>query len=165
MKFYPGPAILVNKSALGPAIHNRTEREMTAIFVNKNFKNMAKEFMLYIRNAGDAKAALTEQEHLNFIKQCEVYIGHLKANNKLIAAQPITRKGYIVSRPGGNWQSVPIDPSKEVQVGYYHILADNIEEAIDIAKNNPEFAFVPSASIEVRPIKVKEEKTDFVYPK
>ena len=38
---------------------------------------MAKEFMLYIRNEGDAKAALTQGEYLAFIKQCEVYIGQL----------------------------------------------------------------------------------------
>ena len=47
---------------------------------------MKQEFMLYIRNAGDAKAALTPNEHLAFIKNCEVFIGNLKAANKLIAA-------------------------------------------------------------------------------
>ncbi len=30
---------------------------------------MKKEYMLYIRNAGDAKAALTPDEHLAFIKK------------------------------------------------------------------------------------------------
>jgi hypothetical protein len=33
---------------------------------------MRKEFMLYIRNSGDAKAALSADEHLAFIKKCEV---------------------------------------------------------------------------------------------
>jgi len=33
-----------------------------------------------------------------------------------------------------------------------------------MAKDNPEFEFVPSASIEVRPIKMKEEQINFVYP-
>jgi hypothetical protein len=44
------------------------------------------------------KAALTADEHLAFIKKCEVYIGRLKAENKLIAAQPIVREGFIVSK-------------------------------------------------------------------
>ncbi len=123
-----------------------------------------KEFMLYIRNAGDAKAALTPDEHLAFIKKCEVYIGQLKAEGKLIAAQPIVREGFVVSRNGDGWTSVAIDPSKEVQVGYYHIRANDIQEAMAMAKDNPEFEFVPSASIEVRPIKMKEEQTNFVYP-
>lgn len=42
-----------------------------------------KEFMLYIRNAGDAKKALSADEHLAFIKKCEVYIGRLKSEGKL----------------------------------------------------------------------------------
>ena len=120
--------------------------------------------MLYIRNSGDAKAALTSDEHLAFIKKCEVYIGRLKADGNLIAAQPIVRQGVIVSKDTNGWKNVSIDPTKEVQVGYYHIMAADIGEAIAMAKENPEFEYVPSASIEVRPIKMKEEQTNFVYP-
>jgi hypothetical protein len=125
---------------------------------------MKKEFMLYIRNAGDAKAALTRDEHFQFIKKCELYIGNLKAEGKLIAAQPLVREGCIISRNDDSWTSMPIDPANEVNVGYYHILAKDIEEAISIAKINPEFEFVSSASIEVRPIKMKEEESNFIYP-
>lgn len=120
--------------------------------------------MFYIRNAGDAKAALTAEEHLAFVKKCEIYIGRLRSESKLIAAQPIIREGFVISKTAGGWSSVAIDPAKEVQVGYYHIRANNLDEAIEIAKDNPEFEFVPSASIEVRPIKMKEEQTNFVYP-
>jgi len=120
--------------------------------------------MLYIRNAGDAKAALTPDQHLAFIKSCEVYINKLKAADNLIAAQPIVREGFIVAKTASEWTNVAIDPTKEVQVGYYHIRANSMEEAIAIAKDNPEFEFVPSASIEIRPIKMREEQTNFVYP-
>ena len=54
------------------------------------------EFMLYIRNAGDAKSALTASEHLEFIKKCELYIERLKVENKLVAAQPLVREGFVV---------------------------------------------------------------------
>ena len=121
--------------------------------------------MLYIRNAGDAKSSLTAGEHFEFIKKCEVYIGQLKAGDKLIAAQPLVREGCIISRNGSNWNNNKIDATKEVQVGYYHIKAKDMEEAIAMAKENPEFEYVPSATIEVRPVKMKEEKTNFVYPK
>src|SRR5438128_276643 len=124
-----------------------------------------KEFMLYIRNAGDAKAALSPDEHLAFVKKCEVYIGKLQAKGNLIAAQPIIREGFIIKKNGNEWSQVAVDPAKEVQVGYYHIAATTIDDAIAIAKENPEFEYVPSASIEIRPIKMKEEKTNFVYPK
>jgi len=126
---------------------------------------MKKEFMLYIRNAGDAKAELTPDQHLAFVKKCEVYIQQLRSENKLIAAQPIVREGFVISKSKGEWAKTQIDPTKEVQVGYYHIKADDMNEAIAIAKDNPEFEFVPSATIEVRPVRVKEEQTNFVYPK
>jgi len=126
---------------------------------------MGKEFMLYIRNAGDAKAALPVEAHLEFIKKCESYIGKLKAKGKLIAAQPLIREGFIISKMDSGWNNTTVDESKEVQVGYYHIIADDMDDAIAIAKENPEFEYVPSASIEVRPVKMKEEKTNFVYPK
>jgi hypothetical protein len=125
---------------------------------------MKQEFMLYVRNAGDAKLALTEERHLEFIKKCEAYIGRLKAEDKLIAAQPLAREGFVVSRNGGIWKSDLIDGSKEVHVGYYHIRAEDIQDALAMAKENPEFEYVPSATIEVRPVKMKEEKTNFVYP-
>ncbi len=121
--------------------------------------------MFYIRNAGDAKKALLPEEHLAFIKKCEVYIGKLKKEERLIAAQPLVREGVVVSKTDKNWNLRPVDPEKEVQVGYYHIIANDLTEAIEMAKDNPEFEYVPSASIEVRPIKTKEEKTRFVYPK
>lgn len=39
-----------------------------------------------------------------------------------------------------------------------------MSEAIEIAKRNPEFEYGTTARIEVRPIKTKEESTDYVYP-
>jgi hypothetical protein len=135
--------------------------------VKKNIsarRNM-KEFMFNIRNSGDAKASLSASDHLSFIKKCEVYIDKLKAEGKLVAAQPIIREGLVVSKSSGNWTKDIIDPTKEVRVGYYHIKANDIEEAIEIAKANPEFEYVPSAKIEIHQIKTKEERTGFVYPK
>ena len=107
---------------------------------------------------------MTAEEHLTFVKKCEVYIGQLKSEGKLIAAQPIIREGFIVSKTIIGWTSIAVDPTKEVQVGYYHIRAKDIDEAIAMAKENPEFEYVSTASIEVRPVKMREEQTNFVYP-
>ncbi len=123
-----------------------------------------KEFMFYIRNEKDAKKSLNADQHLAFIKECEVYIGKLKSENKLIAAQPIVREGVVLKKGSDGWKERDISSDTETQVGYYHILADDIDEAIKIAKDNPEFRYVPSATIEVRPIKSKEVETGFVYP-
>jgi len=123
-----------------------------------------KEFMFYIRNEKDAKKSLTDEQHLAFIKKCESYIGSLKSENKLIAAQPIVREGVVLKKSGSGWTEKDIAADRETQVGYYHILANDIDEAIKIAKDNPEFEYVPSATIEVRPVKTKESETGFVYP-
>lgn len=123
-----------------------------------------KEFMLYIRNEKDAKKSLSEEDHLAFIKKCEDYIAYLKSKNKLIAAQPIVREGVVIKKSANSWIEKDIRTDTETQVGYYHILSDDLEDAVKIAKANPEFEYVPSASIEVRPIKTKEMETGFVYP-
>lgn len=123
-----------------------------------------KEFMFYIRNEKDAKKSLSADEHLAFIKKCETYIEFLKSKNKLIAAQPIVREGIVIKKSDGGWTEKDITKDSETQVGYYHILANDIDEAIKIAKDNPEFEFVPSASIEVKPVKTKEIETGFAYP-
>jgi|SRR6185436_253013 len=123
-----------------------------------------KEFMFYIRNEKDAKKSLTGDRHLAFIKKCETYIGRLKIENKLIAAQPLVREGIVINKDNNQWTEKNISTDTAVQVGYYHIMANDMEEAIKIAKDNPEFEYVPSASIEIRPVKTKEAETGFVYP-
>ena len=124
-----------------------------------------KEFMFLIRNEGDSKASLSPEQHLEFVNKCKVYIEKLKNEGKLKAAQPLIREGQIISGTAGAWKKSPFNPSGEIQVGYYHILANDMDDAIAIAKENPEFEYGTGASIEVRPVKMKEESNKFTYPK
>jgi hypothetical protein len=124
-----------------------------------------KEFMLMIRNIGDAKDGLSHEEHLAFVKACEVYIGELTASGNMMRAQPLLREGVIISGTPGYFNEEPYDRADEISVGYYHVLAKDLDKAIAIAKRNPEFAYSSKAVIEVRPMKMKEETTAFVYPK
>ena len=124
-----------------------------------------KEYMLLIRNLQDSKESFTEAMHKEFVSKCEVYIDKLKSANKLLAAQPMVREGKMISGISGKWKENNYTESKEVIVGYYHVLANDLEDAVAIAKENPEFAYTTTARIEVRPIKMKEEITGFVYPK
>lgn len=71
----------------------------------------------------------------------------------------------MVSGNPGNFKEGPYSETEEVIVGYYHILAKDLDDAIAIAKENPEFAYTKTARIEVRPIKSKEITTKYVYPK
>lgn len=123
-----------------------------------------KEFMLLILNEIDHQKNWPEEQHREFIDKCEVYINNLKKEGKLKSAQPLIREGKIIYRANKEWKEKPFNERNEIQVGYYHILAKDMNEAIAIAKMNPEFEYGTTARIEVRPIKVKEEATGFVYP-
>lgn len=123
-----------------------------------------KEYMFIIRNNNDNFSSLSSEEQTQFLKKCEAYIDKLKKQNQLIEAQPLEREGKIISGNKEGWKENYFAETREVIVGYYHILAENINEAISIAKANPEFEYGASARIEVRPIKVKEESTDYIYP-
>ena len=122
-----------------------------------------KEFMLFVRNEIDHQATWPFEQHQQFLKRCEVYVSRLKEEGKLISAQPIVREGKMISGSKGAFKEGPFNQTKEVIVGYYHILANDLKEAITIAQANPEFEYGTTARIEVRPIKMKEETTGFVY--
>lgn len=123
-----------------------------------------KEFMLLIRNEKESKADFSPERHLEFVKACEGYIERLIKNGNLIGAQPLVRERKMRSGTPGAFKDGPYSEIKEIIVGYYHILAKEMDEAIELAKGNPEFAYTQTAKIEVRPIKIKEETTSFVYP-
>ena len=124
-----------------------------------------KEFMLLIHNDADSKSAFTPEREKEFLNACRVYIETLRKTDNLISAQPLVREGVMLSGHDGHWEKAPYRENKEVIVGYYHIMAESLEQAIAIAKDNPEFEYTRTARIEVRPIKMKEEITAYVYPK
>ena len=93
-----------------------------------------------------------------------VYVEELKKNGNLISAQPLIREGTMISGTPGAFSEGPYSETNEVIVGYYHILANDLEHAVAIAQGNPEFAYTTTARVEVRPVKMKEESTAYVYP-
>ena len=122
------------------------------------------EFMLLIHNEIDHQASWPAERHEQFVRNCMDYIGQLKGEGKLISAQPLVREGKMISRADGSWKEAAFNETREVIVGYYHILAEDLGAAIGVARRNPEFAFSTTARIEVRPIRMKDESTRYVYP-
>jgi hypothetical protein len=123
-----------------------------------------KEFMLLIRNEIDHQAEWPPERHQEFLNKCRDYIAGLTEQGKLISAQPLVREGRMISGLHGAWMERPFNESKEVIVGYYHLLAEDLDEATAIAKRNPEFEFGTTARVEIRPVKTKEDSIRFVYP-
>ena len=114
------------------------------------------EFMLLVRNLADH----TNEPHGEFLAACQAYITELQRAGQLIAAQPLVRTGSVVTR-----DSLRAIERGEIQVGYYHVRAASLDDAIAIARRNPELAFSTTAAIEVRPIKTAETTTGFEYPR
>jgi hypothetical protein len=84
------------------------------------------------------------------------YIGGLMEKGILKSAQPLDMSGKMVSGTAGSLKDGPFNETKEVIAGYFHIIAKDIDEAIEIAKRNPIFEDGLGAKIEVRPIRIVE---------
>lgn len=113
------------------------------------------EFMLFIRTEGDHLAGLSPKEQQEHVARIGNYIGKLMNEGKLKSAQPLEVGGKTISGSKGVFKDGPFAESKEVIVGYFHIVAKDLEEAVAIAKANPVFELA-EATIEIRPIKTME---------
>ena len=110
------------------------------------------EFMIFIKTKGDHLDGLSPQEQQAHVQKIGTYIGGLMESGKLKGAQPLEMDGAIIHANQGTFKDGPFNETKEVIVGYFHVVAENLEEAVQIAKANPMFDDA-EGSIEVRPIK------------
>ena len=84
-------------------------------------------------------------------------MGLLQFEGKLIAYQSLLREGIKLSKTNNEWVILPLDPALESVIAYYHIFAQDMDEAIAIAKRSPEFEYIPTAIMEIRPVKMRGE--------
>lgn len=110
------------------------------------------EFMIFIKTKGDHLAGLSAEEQQSHVQKIGNYIGGLMESKKMIGAQPLEMSGAYINKTDGGFKDGPFNESKEMIVGYFHIRADSLNEAVQIAKSNPMFDDV-NGSIEVRQIK------------
>jgi hypothetical protein len=111
-----------------------------------------KDFLLLIRTEGDVWTSLSPQQLQEHIEKGTSYIGNLMKEGKLKSAAPLDKGSRIVSETDGIIKDGPFNETKEVIAGYFHIVAEDIEEAVQIAKANPIFRDIPT-KIEVHLMK------------
>jgi hypothetical protein len=114
------------------------------------------EYLLLIHTEGDHLEKLPKNEQQEHLQRVGTYIGDLMKEGKLKSAQPLEMDGVIVSSTKGKLKDGPFNETKEVIAGYFLITANNLQEAVDIARKNPVFSDKTDARIEVRPIKKLE---------
>lgn len=110
-----------------------------------------KEFMLFISSESNPMATASAEQMQQHVQKIGAYIQNLAKEGKLKGAQPLESQGVKISGSKGNFIDGPFNESKEVISGYYHILAKDLNEAIEIAKADPRFDD-GVWKIEVRPI-------------
>ena len=110
------------------------------------------EYLLLIRTEGDYCEEMTTEEHQQHLRRVSAYIQDLKEKGKLLSAQPLSMNGGMIEGKKGVIKDGPFTESKEVIIGYYHILASSLSEATDIAAANP-VLHDATAQIEIREIK------------
>jgi hypothetical protein len=114
-----------------------------------------KQFLLLVRTEGDHLETLSPQDQKAHVERVGNYIGKLMQQGKLHSAQPLEMGGTIIASPKGKVKDGPFNETKEVVAGYFLIEAGSLEEAIEIAKDNPVLEN-EKARIEIRPIKKME---------
>ena len=110
-----------------------------------------KEFMLFIRSEENPKSKFSPEEMQQHIERVGSYIKLLTEEGKMKSAQPLEMDGKMLSYKNGKIIDGPYNETKEVISGYYHLLAKDIHEAIEITKKDPRFE-EGIWRIEVRPI-------------
>lgn len=111
-----------------------------------------KEFMLLIRSEEEPKANLSPEQMQNHIEKIGNFIKKLTQEGRMKSAQPLEMAGRILSYQNGEVVDGPYNETKEIISGYYHLLAKDLDEAIEITKQDPRFQ-EGIWRIEVRPIK------------
>ena len=98
-----------------------------------------KEFILLISTEGEPMATLSAEQKQNHVQKVGAYIENLVKEGKMKDAQPLEFRGTKISNKGNTFIDRPFNESKEVITGYYHILAKDLKEAVEIAKADPRF--------------------------
>ena len=87
---------------------------------------------------------LTPQQLQEHISRGTTYIGNLIKEGKLKSAAPLDTGSKKIIDGSGIVKDGPFNETKEVIAGYFHIVAGNMDEAVEIAKANPIFGDIPT---------------------
>jgi hypothetical protein len=106
------------------------------------------EYMLLFRGT-DWDRGLSSEEIQNVMSRWIVWLDRLTEQGRARAGQPLTDQGKVIS--GKKGQTVldgPFAESKETVAGYILLQVDNLDQAVEIAKECPGLDY--GLSVEVR---------------
>jgi hypothetical protein len=115
-----------------------------------NTEATTSEYMLLFRGPQWDKG-LSPQELQQVMDKVMAWAERLQGQGKARGGQPLGAQGRIVSgKKGGFVADGPFAESKEAIGGYLVLRADDLNEAVEIARSNPILEY--GVTIEVRPV-------------
>ena len=97
------------------------------------------EYMLFIKATGNPVGNLPKKKVEAHINKVGGFIQNTVSEGKMMNAQPLIPTGMMLSNEGGSFSEKPLDEKEEMTVGFYHIKAENMKEALKIAQSDPRF--------------------------
>jgi hypothetical protein len=113
------------------------------------------EYLIIARGQWDS--ALSRDEIQNTIDEFYVWLDRLVNEGKMKRGQRLTNEGKTILRSNVVIDG-PFGESKEVIGGYWFILANGLDEAVEIAKGNP--CLTGGLFFEIRPIDPQPASSD-----
>ena len=107
------------------------------------------DYMLLFRGLHWDKG-LSPEEIQKIMGQWNAWFERLTLQGKVKGAQPLERRGKIVSGKGRTVADGPFAESKEAIGGYFLLQVDGLDEAVEIAKECPALEY--GVTVEVRPV-------------
>jgi hypothetical protein len=105
------------------------------------------EFLVICRGQWDS--TVSRKERQNVLDQFYAWLDRLVDEGKVKPGQRLTYEGKTIGRQNSITDG-PFGESKEAVGGYWFILANNLDEAAQIAKGNPCLNY--GLFVEIRPI-------------
>lgn len=110
-----------------------------------------KDYMFFFRDCHPSTGGESADVRQAQMQKWSAWIEKLQKKGVFISGEPLEHDGKVVRQRGRQIIDGPFAEGKEVVGGYFVIKAKNIDEASELAKECPGFAF-DNATVEVRPI-------------
>ena len=107
--------------------------------------------MLIVKTEGSVWRDLSLEQLQRHLEHNTAYIGNLKSQGKLKTVNPVDKGSRIVTENSGVMKDAPFNETNEVIAGYFIFTANDLPEAVGIAKANPIFKVIKT-KIEVHPV-------------
>ena len=122
---------------------------LESIYLLKFKFSTMKEFMMLFRHVPNPAYQPSPEDIQNSLKHWQSWIGDIAAQGKFIGTNELESEGQTIGGDG-LISDGPYAEVKEIIGGYMHVKAENLAEAVEMAKGCPIISF--GGTIEIRSI-------------